>query len=248
MKKLISIITLLLFSITLVFNNCYAVNANDASLDQLLKSKAIIEQKLGLYNNNLSNEETLYYNALKDEISNAISQKNTEDIQLKYAENIQKTKELMNNLESIKKLDSILYKDVANVELEIKTNNIIKQILEKELYSRTSWASYLSNLSLYTVLSAIKSGFNGALAGTFVSMFLTPLYGFNSNLILNYAISGAISTAISTALKDIKIESIKNRLDLFSGIMGNVLAGKFISSLSSPPNEISQNNKLVPIK
>ena len=85
MKKLISIITLLLFSITLVFNNCYAINANDASLDQLLKSKAIIEQKLGLYNNNLSNEETLYYNALKDEISNAISQKNTEDIQLKYA-------------------------------------------------------------------------------------------------------------------------------------------------------------------
>lgn len=242
MKKVISLFLALIFAYSAVSINCFSITADQASLNQLLETEIIIEDRL---KTSLSEKDRTYYKALENEILNELHNRSAGDITAKLKNNLNLIYDLKNKLELLKLDNGVLYSSIKEAKDKIKQTERIQKILENELYSRSSWPEYITKKVLFCLKDTIVGGINGATAGTIISVFLSPFLGFNSKTILRWTLNMSITNCVKSLISDFslkfftKSEEVNNFskaiLNLIPSIAGSVLSQKILDN-NQPAN------------
>lgn len=239
MKKIISIFLTLILTCSAVSINCFSITADQASLNQILDTEIFVENKL---NSSLSEKEAIYYKALKNELLTELHNRDIKDITAKLSDYSILISDLKNKFELLKLDNGALYSSVKNAAIKIEQTERIQKILEDELYSRSSWITYIAKKVLYSLKEAIVGGIDGALTGTATAIFFSPFFGFNSSTIIKSALKVALINSIISLLSDFslkyftKSEEIndlsKKLVSIIPSIAGDYLSSKLINDSS----------------
>lgn len=200
MKKFFSIFLVLSFITAPICNNCFSISPEEASLQQLLNAELLAEEKLS---SQLCEDDVVYYQTLKEKVMDEISKRDINTIAATAQDNLAEISRLEENLEILKQSKSTLYSSVEDANSKIEKAKSIQEILQKELYKRMPWSTYLFKKFLNVTGSALTGATAGSVIGTVAATVFAPFSGFNSKLILQFALNNAISSSISSALSDI---------------------------------------------
>ena len=231
MKKFFSIFLVLSFITLPICNNCFSksISPEKASLQQLLNTELLVEEKLS---SNLSQHESAYYETLKKAIWDEFSKRDIDSIAATAQDNLEEISRLEENLEILKQNKSTLYSSVEKANSKIEKAKSIQEILQKELYKKMPWSTYLFKKFLNVIGSALTGATVGAISGTVSTTALAPFSGFNSKLIFQFALNNAISSSIRSALSDVSNKcdgAFSPIINLLSHIMATVITSKVLS-------------------